>query len=54
MTMQEDGNLVIYHEEESPPPKAVWASHTSGPVGEYFLALKSDGNLAVFPGVSLS
>eukprot|EP01050_Picozoa_sp_SAG11_P007188 SAG11_NODE_589_length_8326_cov_11.644099_5_plen_100_part_00 len=33
--------------------KPVWSSRTTGPVGDYFLKLQSDGNLAIYPGVSL-
>ena len=57
LSMQEDGNLVIYRNEKDPSTgesegKAVWSSRTSGSVGAYFLALQPDSNLAVFPGTS--
>ena len=57
LSMQEDGNLVIYRNEKDPSTgksegKAVWSSRTSGSVGAYFLALQPDSNLAVFPGSS--
>ena len=49
--MQDDGNLVIYHSPSPADTKAIWSSRTSGPTGEYFLALNDEGNLGVFPGV---
>lgn len=64
VTMQDDGNLVIYHDttmmrsidnitssgSATGALKAIWSSRTSGNLGAYFLALKEDGNLGVFPG----
>ena len=47
---------VIYHDHTNGTAaadevRAIWSSRTSGPVGVYFLELKSDGNLSVYPGV---
>lgn len=51
LTMQDDGNLVIYNTVES-EPKPIWSSKTSGPIASYFLVMEEDGNLRVYPGVS--
>ena len=41
LSMQEDGNLVIYKNEDGGAvAKAVWSSRTSGDVGAYFLSLQ--------------
>jgi hypothetical protein len=53
LTVQTDGNLVLYRGDCAKSPHAgcaVWSSRSAGPVGDYFLALQNDGNLVVYRG----
>lgn len=53
LTVQTDGNLVLYRGDCASSPSAgcaVWSSRTSGPVGDYYLAVQNDGNLVLYRG----
>lgn len=53
LTVQTDGNLVLYRGDCAQSPHAgcaVWSSRSAGPVGDYFLAVQNDGNLVVYRG----
>src|SRR5579875_1548958 len=47
LTMQSDGNLVLYRVNAPASLSALWSSHTSRDVGDH-AALQADGNLGVF------
>jgi len=49
LTMQNDGNLVLYHTHNFQPSNAVWSSQTNGKGhGPFRAAMQGDGNLVVY------
>jgi hypothetical protein len=53
LTVQADGNLVLYRGDCASRPSAacaVWSSRTFGATGEYYLAIQDDGNLVLYRG----
>ncbi len=53
LTMQTDGNLVLYTSKDFSPHNAVWSSKTAGKSsGPYKLAMQTDGNLVVYDKAS--
>ena len=47
VTLQSDGNFVIYDEQEG-RNEAIWASKTDGENGNYVIILQKDGNLVLY------
>ncbi|KAL0904528.1 hypothetical protein M5K25_026652 [Dendrobium thyrsiflorum] len=47
VTLQSDGNFVIYDEHEG-RNKAIWSSRTNGENGNYVVILQKDGNLVIY------
>jgi len=51
LTMQTDGNLVLYKSHNFVSPNAVWSSNTNGRgTGPFRLHMQQDGNLVVYDG----
>lgn len=50
LQMQQDGNLVLYHQIPTERPKAIWASGTASEENPYFATLSEEGTLLVYRG----
>ncbi|MCU0856986.1 MAG: lamin tail domain-containing protein [Pontiellaceae bacterium] len=50
LTMQNDGNLVLYRGAPGASQGVIWSAGISYAIGDYFATLQSDGNLVIYKG----